>query len=381
MIRQDFLGLSSQEPRRVVSFPASQSLHASTASTPGAISTGIPRLDEAICPRSTDETASDSVPATKGIPRGHVTEVFGPPGVGKTSLALSLACNALQEEGPGKVVWIDTGSPLPRPRLREMLLKSTNKTSSKQTPDDLANNLVYLRAPTLPHLLALILHPPQDFPPEETKLLIIDSASALFPPYFPNPSELRARLAQSKVTDKAQIHWLTNRKWNVLSELASSLVRLATTRRLAVLTVNQAHTKIRGHPRATLCPVLAGGAWEASVYTRIVLYWDFSTGDGEDADGAPRATRFAEVTKRAGRLLAVRAEENIVPFRVESDGLYALDETPAPCAVADEPVDVPSANQRKRKVDEIADSQDEDDSDGEFGWTEGDDAGLLEGDE
>ena len=32
---------------------------------------------------------------------------------------------------------------------------------------------------------------------------------------------------------------------------------------------------------------------------------------------------------------------------------------------------------RKRKVDEIADSQDED-SDGEFGWNEDDDAGLLE---
>lgn len=38
-----------------------------------------------------------------------------------------------------------------------------------------------------------------------------------------------------------------------------------------------------------------------------------------------------------------------------------------------------SASQRKRKVDEIADSQDEeDDSDGEYGWAEGDDADLLE---
>lgn len=34
---------------------------------------------------------------------------------------------------------------------------------------------------------------------------------------------------------------------------------------------------------------------------------------------------------------------------------------------------------RKRKVDEIADSQDEDeDSDEEYGWTVGDDADLLE---
>lgn len=33
--------------------------------------------------------------------------------------------------------------------------------------------------------------------------------------------------------------------------------------------------------------------------------------------------------------------------------------------------------QRKRKVDEIADSQDEDDSDAEYGWVD-EDAGLLE---
>lgn len=35
--------------------------------------------------------------------------------------------------------------------------------------------------------------------------------------------------------------------------------------------------------------------------------------------------------------------------------------------------------QRKRKVEEIADSQDEDDSDQEFGWINGDDTSLLEG--
>lgn len=44
-----------------------------------------------------------------------------------------------------------------------------------------------------------------------------------------------------------------------------------------------------------------------------------------------------------------------------------------------EPVETSlSAGQRKRKVDEIADSQDED-SDEEFGWVEGDDAGLSDG--
>ena len=38
----------------------------------------------------------------------------------------------------------------------------------------------------------------------------------------------------------------------------------------------------------------------------------------------------------------------------------------------------PSLRVRKRKADEIADSEDEDGSDGEYGWIEGDDAELLE---
>lgn len=46
----------------------------------------------------------------------------------------------------------------------------------------------------------------------------------------------------------------------------------------------------------------------------------------------------------------------------------------------EEPPEPPSqpASQRKRKADEIADSEDEGDSDGEYGWIEGDDAELLE---
>ena len=43
----------------------------------------------------------------------------------------------------------------------------------------------------------------------------------------------------------------------------------------------------------------------------------------------------------------------------------------------EEPSEPLDATTRKRKVDEIADSQDED-SDGEFGWNEDDDVGLLE---
>lgn len=72
----DSLGPIEQETvlraDRVFSISASQLLQASAT----AIRTGLSQLDEAVGPAQ-----------CKGIPRGRVAEVFGPPGVGKTSLA------------------------------------------------------------------------------------------------------------------------------------------------------------------------------------------------------------------------------------------------------------------------------------------------------
>ena len=213
------------------------------------------------------------------------------------------------------------------------------------------------------------MRPPRGFPPEKTSLIVIDSVSCLFPSYFPNAAELKDRLTQGKITDKAQLQWLLNRKWNVASELATHLARLAA-RNIAVLATNQTHTKIKGQPRATLHPVLAGGAWETNVQTRIVLYRDL-----------PDA-RFAEVTKRGGKTLPVRMPEFIVPFRIESvctlyllwisavggcllvqDGLHEVetkDEIKSPD---------PTPSRKRKAENEIADSQDED-SEGEYEWME-----------
>ena len=80
----------------MVPISASQSLYASTdavSAPPDAVSTGLPRLDEALCPGSAEDGVSSSTGGhsshspPKGFCCGQVTEVYGPPGVGKTSLA------------------------------------------------------------------------------------------------------------------------------------------------------------------------------------------------------------------------------------------------------------------------------------------------------
>lgn len=136
-------------------------------------------------------------------------------------------------------------------------------------------------------------------------MIIIDSISALFPGYFLSAAELKDRLAQGKIADRSQLQWLLNRKWNVISDVATHLTRLAA-RNIAVLALNQTHTKIKGQPRATLHPLVAGGTWETNVQTRIVLYRDLPD------------MRFAEIIKRAGKTMPVRLTELIVSFRIEN---------------------------------------------------------------
>ncbi|GLA89768.1 hypothetical protein AtubIFM56815_004258 [Aspergillus tubingensis] len=321
----DLPPLSTQDPHRVISFPASQSLHASTAfpdaaSGRKAIPTELVALDEAIsAPVISSSTTNERIrefsegkgEQLKGLPVGHVTEVFGPPGAGKTMLGLNAAAGALGR-GEG-VVWIDTASPLPRPRLRKLL--ELQSPASPSSPRSLTENLTYIRAPTLPHLLSLFHPPPTSFPPPNTTLLVIDSVSAPFTPYFPNPSDINQPQQAQRDVQK----WLTTRKWNVISDLAAQLVKFASRADLAILVINQTHTRIRGQVRATLSPILSGRGWESCVRARIGVYGDFGYG----GDGG--WVRVAEVMKRDGRLVTVRDKTTVVPFRVANDGLYAVE--------------------------------------------------------
>ncbi|KAJ5541896.1 hypothetical protein N7535_004315 [Penicillium sp. DV-2018c] len=383
-VNMDLLGLDglegfdAEDAPPVVSISASESLNASAASR-DPIATGLPRLDEIL--NDIPEHSNQG-----GILRGHITEVFGPPGAGKTSLALNIARNALRD---GKVVWIDTECPLPSPRLEEMSLN--------------VDDFIYFRAHTLAHLVALLARPPKGFPPPETNLLVVDSVSGLFSAYFPSSTELKDLFGEGKIADKAHLQWLLSRRWNIASELATHLSKLAAMN-IAVLAINQSHTKLQGEPHATLQPLLSGTAWEACVQNRLAVYRDL-----------PDA-RCVDVEKRAGKSLTEQGEDLSIAFYIESDGLYETEKepqssdpatpppksspdfeyydppTPTPSPISSllssapptpeletaklpspKPVSpeqpLPTSN-RKRKMDEVADSQDEDeDSEEETPWT------------
>ncbi|EED20724.1 conserved hypothetical protein [Talaromyces stipitatus ATCC 10500] len=325
MTDYDFLNEATTTPR-ISSISASQALRASStqhaspstsASGTCPLRTGLDGLDDAICAPGT------SRPSSSGIPRGSITEIYGPPGVGKTAISLNIAAKVLTA-GDDEKGYMDCTSNH----------HSIAKKSSKK-----------------------------------------DTISAPFQSYFPNATEIKSRLGltalqqppqnqgqgqgqgQGKTPAQTQLQWLLNRKWNVTSDMINKITRIAAEHHLAVLLLNQTHTKIKGQPRPTLYPALAGGSWENCVQTRVVIYRD------HDYQGGGMKVRYAEVMKKAGKVISVRVEGNVFPFVIEDDGLRELRPT-TDASQQSNPLPSQSATStmtvRKRKVDEIADSEDED---------------------
>ena len=304
---------------RLPTISASEALQNAAARMKG-IPTGVPNLDSALLPEEVDGSS-------RGLPRGQITEVYGPPGVGKTSLAMQSAVNALQYSEPGSgVVWIDTSVPLPGPRFHEIFSvhKPQNSRHLPSSPPvnlptkNLIDNMSYFSVPTLAHLLVLFLHPTPKFPPPRTSLIVVDNISAPFATAFPRSAERKAVSSLADAARKTSQQKAANRKWAVAGDLASAMAKMAKLHDIAILVINQAAISIKGVQKATLKPSLSGHGWNVGIHNRILLFRDFVPRDSE-ADitvEEARNIRFAEVSKVAGNIRTSSAED-LVAFVIE----------------------------------------------------------------
>jgi Rad51 len=254
-----------------------------------------------------------------------LTEVYGPPGVGKTALAMQLASNALY--AGNEVVWIDTGAPLPGPRFEE-ILKSYNIPGGQDPPssppiprstEELLEKLRYFNVHTLPHLLVLFLHPTAKFPPDKTALIIIDNVSAPFATAFPRI--LDSKVSTLDLARKNKLQWAANRKWSVAGDCAAAMSKMAALKNVAILAINQVATSLKGVRRAVLKPAISGTAWEAAIHNRVVLWRDVAPAGSVFDQSIARSMRFAEVVKAGGRAKRVSAE-GAVSFVIEKAWLF-----------------------------------------------------------
>ncbi|KAL8818498.1 MAG: hypothetical protein Q9223_002878 [Gallowayella weberi] len=205
--------------------------------------------------------------------------------------------------------------------LLDRLLRASNRSmqgqDSRAASADLLNSFHHFFAPTLPHLMALLIHPTGIFPPEDATLLVVDSVSTPFNHAFALSNKQVDDKTSGKKNDVAQ--WAAGRRWGVMGDLISALRKLAATRNMAIVLTGQTTTKTKLENAAQLQPVMSGTTWDCGINTRILLYRDWL----EEIDEKPlhergeirSDLRFAAAIKING--VSLDGLKKIVPFTID----------------------------------------------------------------
>lgn len=88
---------------RLPTVSAAQALEDLDANVSRFVSTNLPDLDKALAASAASSSPSEEANAG-GIQKGHLTEIWGPPGVGKTAFGIQAAADVLR--GGHRVVWV-----------------------------------------------------------------------------------------------------------------------------------------------------------------------------------------------------------------------------------------------------------------------------------
>ena len=184
---------------------------------------------------------------------------------------------------------------------------------------ELLTRFHHFTAPTLPHLLALLMHPCPTFPPRGTSVIVVDPVSAVFATAFPKVGS-KIEYTHKLGAKSDQAHWVANRRWSVMGDFISKIGKLAAIHDIAILLTNQTTTKILPEMGAIVHPSISSTAWDSGVSDRIVLYRDWITRKDQGSTQGKYAlnARFVTVVKAKG--VSLNALDNVVPFTIEDVG-------------------------------------------------------------
>lgn len=316
--------LPTSFPHRLPTINGTQALNNEIKRSRG-VPTGLPQLDCVI-------DVKNNANAGTGVRRGIVTEIYGPPGAGKTTFGTQLVVNAVNEaETDSKAVWVNTGTALVQQRLHD-INSSFSSSHVEELPSSPApcvapsalDRLMYIRPPSLAHFLTLIMHPTPTFPPPTTSLLVIDDFSNYVNSNFPRPtrsSSTTASTSNHAIADKAAAR-STSRRYSILSSLSSALVRLAASRNIAVVLLSNVSISIKSGEKALLRSALTSQLWDTAIDTKIILYRDLPPPELNDklSLAERRGWRVAQIMRKGGRNVLRTG----VPFVIEKGGLREI---------------------------------------------------------
>ncbi|KAG6041383.1 hypothetical protein E4U41_004687 [Claviceps citrina] len=357
----DLCSFDIPSTHRLPTVQASQALNNLQDSEHLYISTGLHKLDQALASSSVKNAEGASIHG--GVKRGQVTEFWGPPGTGRTSIAIQLASRSIQNAD--NVIWIDCFQELQVSRLEDALRISSPSVAkeggeSQEAPCNSHGEFIHFSCLTLPHLMALISRPNTKAIPERVALVIVSNLSALINSWLPKAVEKTSGLNP----DKGQSASIKRRQG--LQFIMSALQKLAATKSCAVVLLSQCATKMQSEHGASLVPAVNAAAWNQGISTRVVMFRDWAWQDGNLV-----SVFLAGVQKLDGESNN-DAVEHVAAFRIDSTGGvtgvdYDGKDTSAEPAIAHQP---------KRKLDEtdleVPDSEDDED----YGWADEDEGAL-----
>ncbi|KAJ4164988.1 hypothetical protein LMH87_006638 [Akanthomyces muscarius] len=356
----DIASFDISNTHRLPTVSASQALAALEDEGSNCVSTGIKALDKFLVPFSVSSQMYGSG-KPRGIKRGQVTEIWGPPGSGRTALGTQLAANTLSKKDG--VVWIDCFQKTPIARisaaLENMQLGKEGDTVDEASATKASSGDGFTRYScfTLPHFLALLSRPSSTTIPAGTSLIVINCVSALINAALPRSHVGKQNTKQPQGSTPAA------KRMQALQAIISLLNKLAATRNCAVVILSQCATKMQSEHGASLVPAVTATVWEQGISTRIALFRNWSWDERK-----PHSVFLAGVQKLDGRVM-LDVVDSASAFTVESTGVRDVDYE------ASHPMEMAAAAQQKRKIGqtelEVPDSEDED-----YGWAEEDEASL-----
>ncbi|KAF5689113.1 DNA repair rhp55 [Fusarium circinatum] len=341
----DRASFDSPGTHRLPTVSASQALDELDNSASTYVSTGIEDLDRSLIAN----IAADSQDTTKGgVQRGQVTEIWGPPGAGKTALGLQLTANALCDGDA--VVWVVTNAEKTRRNSQ-----ANAALDALESPEGDSSRFYHYSCFTLPHLVALVSRPTAKLIPHNCSLMVISSLSALVNSALPKSHDGKATSKSNKGPSPSA------KRTQALLSIVNALHKLAATRNCAVVVLSQCATKMHSERGATLTAAVNASVWEQGISTRLVMFRDWAWQENNLT-----SVFLAGLQKLDGKACP-EVMENVVAFKVELDGVSQ---------VPYEALQTFELARHKRKLGqtelEVPDSDDDED----YGWADEDEAAM-----
>ncbi|KAF4587377.1 hypothetical protein GQ602_004070 [Ophiocordyceps camponoti-floridani] len=323
--------------------------------------TGLDRLDRAL----TTSNDPEIFRGRGGFRRGQVTEIWGPPGSGKTALAIQVAAHAVC--GGHDVAWVDCFQRVNEERITRVVESIERSTPRDEDggPAQARGRFSLLSCLTLPHLMAVVSQPTPRLIGAGVSLIVISALSALLNSALPKSHDSGAR-SKSAV---AKGLGAPEKRLKGLQFVMSALEKLAATRKCAVVILSQCATKMQPEQGATLVTAVNTSVWDQGVMTRLVLFRDWAWRGGKLG-----SVLMAGLQRLDGQATS-EGVEPVSTFSVGAGGVLEID--------PHVPSGGPSAAGRKRKLGqtelEVPDSEaddDDEDEDGTYGWASEDEAAM-----